>query len=253
MIVSLMLDADDSPDFPGSTASALGRPLAAYPMMAARGAAFIRRHYVMTAAQPVKSVAAQNDAIIIDPPPGLPSRETMLLHGYNQIVADLTSENTTVELLCVFSAQSPRITAELVDDGIQRLQDQPAFDSAASVSQYNRFHPFYAMREGAAGALEPFVRPNVEKAADVWFPDWGVQIVKPAALDKTNPSPERPPFWWLGARAMPLKQWGGGLVDYQWQIPAVEFWLKKHGVPDLTPSMELQPKPQPLPQRDGRR
>ena len=35
MICALMLDPDDSPDFPGNTGQALGRPLAAYPFIAA--------------------------------------------------------------------------------------------------------------------------------------------------------------------------------------------------------------------------
>lgn len=249
MICSLLIDADDSPDFPGNTATALGRPLAAYPMMAARGSGFIRRHYVLTASQPVKSVAAQNDAVIIDPPQ---DGESRLLHGWRLIAEDLKGEKDKLELLCVFSAQSPRITTELVEEGLEKLHAQPEFDSAASVTPGNRFHPLYAMREGAGGALERWVKDYGEKPGDVWYPDLGVQILRPAMLER-KAGPERPPFWWLGARCLPLKQWGGGPVDYQWQIPAVEFWLKKHGASDLTPNLELQPKPQPQPQREGRR
>jgi hypothetical protein len=26
-----------------------------------------------------------------------------------------------------------------------------------------------------------------------------------------------------------LKQWGGCDVDYAWQIPSVEYWLREHG------------------------
>ena len=56
-------------------------------------------------------------------------------------------------------------------------------------------------------------------------------------------------------KTLALKQWGGGPVDYQWQVPSAEFWLKKHGLSDLTPSRELQPKPQPAPRGNplGRR
>ena len=42
----------------------LGRPLAAYPMMAARQCPEIRRHYVVTQSIPVKSIAAQNAAVM---------------------------------------------------------------------------------------------------------------------------------------------------------------------------------------------
>jgi hypothetical protein len=33
----------------------------------------------------------------------------------------------------------------------------------------------------------------------------------------------------MGRRIYPLKQWGGLDVDYDWQVPQVEFWLRKHG------------------------
>jgi hypothetical protein len=38
-----------------------------------------------------------------------------------------------------------------------------------------------------------------------------------------------PPFKWIGSRVHPLVQWGGLDVDYEWQLPMVEFWLRQHG------------------------
>ena len=253
MICSLLIDADDSPDFPGSTATAFGRPLAAYPMMAARGCGLIGRHYALTASPPVKSIAAQNGAVIIDPPSDKRARDLPLLHGYKLILEDLKAEKKSLRLLCVFSAQTPTITADIVEAGIQALIDKPAFDSAASASPYNRFHPLLARRVGEGDALEPFLRASAQPpAGDVWYPDSGVQILRPETLGREPVAPA-PPLWWLGAKVFALKQWGGGPVDFQWQIPAVEFWLKKHGVSDITHNLELQPKPQPAAPKHKRR
>ncbi len=33
----------------------------------------------------------------------------------------------------------------------------------------------------------------------------------------------------MGQKILPVKQWGGLDVDYEWQIPQVEFWLQAHG------------------------
>ena len=33
-----------------------------------------------------------------------------------------------------------------------------------------------------------------------------------------------------GRRIHPIRQWGGLDVDYEWQIPLVEYWLRAHGV-----------------------
>lgn len=241
MICSLLVDADDSIDFPGNTASALGRPLAAYPMMAARGSAAISRHYAVTASLPVKSVARQNAAVIIDPGEGA-GRQALIDQGLRFIVDDLKGEKAALELLCVFSAQAPCITTELVDEGIHALQDKTGFDSAASVSQYNRLHPAHARREGPDGALEPLARAASQPGHDVWYPDQGVELLRPGAFER-------------GARkTLALKQQSPGPVDFKWQLPAVEAWLKDKGFSDLTPTLELQPKPQPqAAPREGRR
>jgi hypothetical protein len=46
------------------------------------------------------------------------------------------------------------------------------------------------------------------------------------------------PQKWMGRRIAPIESWGGCDVDYEWQIPMVEYWLKAHG---MTPA-ENQPE-----------
>jgi hypothetical protein len=50
---------------------------------------------------------------------------------------------------------------------------------------------------------------------------------------------------------MPLKQVGGGPVDRQWQVPKMEYWLKKQGVRE-TQRPEPKPKLAPSPKKDRR-
>ena len=33
----------------------------------------------------------------------------------------------------------------------------------------------------------------------------------------------------MGKKIYPLYQEAGGDVDYEWQIPQTEYWLRKHG------------------------
>jgi hypothetical protein len=55
----------------------------------------------------------------------------------------------------------------------------------------------------------------------------GVSIVRPKNLEHLEDGllPQK----WMGQNIYPLKQWGGLDVDYEYQMPQVEFWLKKHG------------------------
>ena len=37
------------------------------------------------------------------------------------------------------------------------------------------------------------------------------------------------PQKWMGKKIASIPSWGGCDVDYEWQLPMVEFWLKKNG------------------------
>ncbi|MEK7857836.1 MAG: cytidylyltransferase [Elusimicrobiota bacterium] len=253
MICSLMIDCDDAADFSGNTGVALGRPFAAYPLLAARASGMITRHYVVTESPPVKGAALQYDAAIIDPPKssaGLLSRpEQLLRHGEAHVAEELKSDKESLELLVLLSAHAPAVTRDLIEAGIEALQNRPELDSAVSVSPYNRWNPFFARKETPEGLLAPYVSQAQASHADAWFPDWGVCILRPRCLADAKGDRPAP---WMGEKVLPLKQWGGGPIDYLWQVPSLEYWLKKNGFTDLAGTMELQPKPQLAPKTDRR-
>ena len=231
MIAALMLDLDDSPDFPGSAGQALGRPLAAYPFLAARSTGEIRRWFVVTDTPPVKAVALQNNAEIIDPlahDHGAPGAEALLRHGFRAAFELVKDEKDGIDLLVVFLANAPAVTHELVQQGLDAMHGQPALDGAVSVSQIRRLSPW---KETQDGLIEP--QPVLDGA---WRLDFGVQFFRPRCLESAS--------LYQGHKILALKQSAPGPVDHRWQLPACEAWLQKHGHRDLTASMEPQPKPQ---------
>ncbi|MBI3553558.1 MAG: cytidylyltransferase [Elusimicrobia bacterium] len=252
MIYALLLDCEDSADFPNNDGAALGRPLSTYPLMAAKSSSRVARTYAVSSSPPVKSAAAQYGAVLIDPPAEAADpashAEHLLRHGWRTIREDLKGESAP-ELLVVLFANCPTVTGALIEEGIEALQTRPELESAVSVSPYNRWNPVNARKIGADGTLEAYAA-GLDGNAESWFPDWGVQVLRPASFAGTGPG--QPPFPWLGRKVWPLKQWGGGPVDYQWQIPSAEYWLKKHGAADNSSSLEPQPKPQLAPKPDRR-
>jgi hypothetical protein len=249
MNAALMLDLDDALDFPGNTAQALGRPLAAYPLIAARATAAFPRLYFVTASPALKTVALQNSAVILDPVEG-GDAEIQLRLGYQSILEDLKQDGQSLDLLAVFFSNAPALTGDLLQQGLDALHRDPALDSAVTVSPYNRWNPFFARKEGTDGLLEPFMKAGPDPRGDVWYPDWGAQILRARCLE--GKAAGQPPFPWLGKKIFPMKQWGGGPIDYKWQIPSLEYWLQKHGFSDLNAHMEPQPKLQPAPKPKGR-
>ena len=241
LVCALLLDLDDAADFPGSEGSVLGRPLAAYPLMAARTSAHVRRIYAVTGSPPVKAAALQYDAIIIDPPPGKPTLDSYLRHGSRQAAADLGHEGAGLELLVVLFPNAPAVTKGMIDIGIEALLDRPELDSALSVAPLERWAPGMTRRQAEDGLLVPFP-PPASAAGPVWHCTRGVTVLRPSQVEQACGDGAWP---WLGRKVFPIKTWGPGLVDFHWQLPGLEYWLKKNGIPDLSTRMERQPKPKP--------
>jgi hypothetical protein len=130
------------------------------------------------------------------------------------------------------------ILADTIDRGIEILRENPDYDSAVTVSCYNMWSPLRARKIGPDGLLHPFVpfetfgdpvtlNCDRDSQGEVMFADMGVSIVRPRCLE--NLEQGLLPQKWMGKKIYPLKQWGGCDVDFEWQIPGVEYWLKQHG------------------------
>lgn len=242
MVCALLLGREGSAGFPGKNVyPVLGRPLVAYPLMAARAAKTVERVYVSTDSPKLRAIAQDYGARIIDRPPHLATSQALgedaYAHGYRVIRDEVGRDGEAIELMVLLFANAATVTSETIDEGVRILRQHPDFDSAVTVSRYNMWSPLRARRIGEDGLLHAFVPLEVfgdpatlncdrDSQGDVWFADMGVSIVRPRCLEdiQTGLLPQR----WMGQRIYPLKQWGGCDVDYEWQIPLVEFWLRRH-------------------------
>ncbi|MGA2917093.1 cytidylyltransferase domain-containing protein [Methanoregula sp.] len=240
MIPALLIGREGSVGFPGKNVyPVLGKPLMAYPLMAAKKAKSVDTVYVSTDSQKIKSIGKEYGAEIIDRPPELCSKEALgedaYVHGYRYI-KEKTGKD--IELVVLLFCNAATILPETIDEGIAVLRKNPGYDSAVTVSKYNMWSPLRARKEGADGLLHPFVpfetfgdpkslNCDRDSQGDVWFADMSVSIVRPHCLEHLEEGllPQK----WMGQNIYPLKQWGGCDVDYEWQIPQVRFWLEKHG------------------------
>ena len=240
MIVSILLGREGSVGFPGKNLyPMLGKALMEYPLIAAKNSKYVDKMYVSTDSQKIKDIGRSYGAEIIDRPPELCTKEALgedaYVHAYKYI-RDHESED--IELVVLLFCNAATITSELIDEGVEKLRANPDYDSAVTVSCYNMWSPLRARKIGDDGLLHPFVpfetfgdpktlNCDRDSQGDVWFADMGTSVVRPRCLE--NLSLGLLPQKWMGQKICPIKQWGGCDVDYEWQIPMVEFWLKKHG------------------------
>lgn len=237
MIAALLLGRSGSVGFPGkNTYPVLGKVLMEYPLLAAKKSKLVDEVYVSTDSDEIRSIARKHSVFIIDRPAYLCTKEALgedaYVHGYKYIKNDLKKD---LELIVLLFCNAATVTSKIIDEGIAILRDNPNLDSAVSVSRYNMWSPLRARKIDSKGLLKPFMPFEVfgdpkklncdrDSQGDVWFADMGVSIVRPRCLD--NISQGLLPQKWMGNNIYPLKQCGGCDVDYKWQIPQVENWIK---------------------------
>lgn len=242
-VAALLLGRGGSSGFPGKNLyPVLGRPLMAYPLIAARRSRWVNRIYVSTDSESIIAVGRRYGAEIIVRPPELCTQEALgedaFAHGYQVIRDRLLKEGETVELMVLLFANAPTVTGELIDQGIEILRADLTLNSAVTVSRYNMWSPLRARKVGDDGYLHSFVpfetfgdpatlNCDRDSQGDVYFADMGVSVVRPRCLEHLEEGllPQR----WMGRHIAPIYSWGGCDVDYEWQIPGVEYWLLKHG------------------------
>jgi len=244
VICALLLGREGSTGFPGkNVTSVLGRPLMAYPLMAAQVAKTVNRIYVSTDSPRIKEIGAAYGAEAIDRPAKLCTPEALgedaYKHGFEVIRERLAEDGEDIELMVLLFANAPTVTGNTIDEGVRTLRENPDIDSAVTVSAYNMWSPLRARKVGDDGLLQPFVpfetfgdpktlNCDRDSQGEVMFADMGLSIVRPRCLE--NMEDGLLPQKWMGQKIHPLRQWGGLDVDYEWQLPQAEFWLRAHGI-----------------------
>lgn len=243
MICALMIGRAGSVGLPGKNIKKiLGKRLFEYPLIAAKKSKFVSKIFVSTDCPVITNGSKKYGSIIINRPKKLTSKkalgEDVYQHGYFQIKKILELDTQDIEFLVLLMANAPTINAQLIDKGISILRKNNSFDSAVTVSAYNMWSPLRARKMDKKNLLKPFVpfksfgnpkKLNCDRDSqgNVYFADMSVSVVRPKCLDnlKSGMLPQK----WMGKKIAPILSWGGCDIDYEWQLPMVEFWLKKNG------------------------
>ena len=234
-IVALICGRLDDDRFPGrNTFPLIGRPMMVYPILAAQYAKRVEQVYVTTDSPTIARVARHAGAAIVERPPELtgPSAtlEQILVHGYDAVTKDLGSEP---EALVVLLCNAPTVTGGLIDNGIEVLLENDGLDAVMSVSRHNEYHPRYVLRLNQDGLLAAPAGETtlLSPHEDAYFPDALFWVLRPNRVFDGTLKTVQPNCIVNCAtqRVFPLIHEGYGDVDYLWQIPAVEEWLRRQG------------------------
>jgi CMP-N-acetylneuraminic acid synthetase len=222
----------------------LGRRLCEYPLIACKNSKYVDKIFVSTDCPIITRTSKNYGAIHIKRPRRLANNralgEHVFEHGYFEIKKLLNLNIKDIEFIVLLMANAPTVSGKLIDKGISVLKRNKNFNSAVTTSIYNMWSPLRARKINKRGFLKPFVpfktfgNPKTlncdrDSQGDVYYADMSASIVRPRCLEnlKEGLLPQK----WMGKKIAAIKSWGGCDVDYEWQIPGVEYWLKKHGFP----------------------
>jgi len=243
MICALMIGRAGSTGFPGKNVyKVLGRPLCAYPLIAASESKSVDRIFISTDSEEIKQIGKQFSAEIIHRPDHLATSTTLsddvFIHAYGEIKRRLLDEGNSIEMLVLLFANAATLTSQYIDTGVEMLRNDPSLDGATTTSVYNMYSPLRARKLGLDGRLRPFVpfdaigdpstfNTSRDSQGDVYYTDGSATVIRPSCLE--NIENGLLPHRWMGSQIGSIPSWGGCDVDYEWQVPMVEFWLRKNG------------------------
>ncbi|MCF8057844.1 MAG: hypothetical protein K9K67_01000 [Bacteriovoracaceae bacterium] len=242
---ALLIGRKGSVGFPGkNTHPVNGRPLAWYPMQLAIQSKKIDHIFLSTDDPSLVDLGTSLGLEIIERPDYLATKEALgedvFVHGFDEIKRRYPDKN--IESIALLFCNCATATLKGIEKGFEILEKQPQIDSAVSVSRYNMWSPLRARRLSGDGTLVPMVPFELfgdpenlncdrDSQGDVWFADMGFSIVRPKCLESIQDGllPQK----WMGQKIAPVEQDAGFDMDYEWQLPAVEWWLNKFSDLDL--------------------
>ncbi len=213
----------------------IGRAMVTYPILAAKYAQSVDRVLVTTDAPAIARIAHHQKVDVIERPPEIVgadvSLEQVLAHAYEHIRGRLTEEE--IESVVVLLANAPTVTNQMIDHGIELLRRDESLDAVTAVTQRNEFNPRYAHAITSDNLLSPHPGSlaNEETFTDVYFAASVLWVLRPSYFAEQRVETVKPNDIIDPAvqRIRPLVFEGYGDVDYWWQIPAVEDWLRRAG------------------------
>lgn len=238
MIVALSLGRLGSVGLPQkNTRLVLGKPLASYSLSAAQESKLVNRTFLSTDDPALMDMAEKMGVEVIERPAYLCTKEALGEDAYKhgaEVIQKIIGKKP--ELIVLLFCNAPTVKTAQIDEAIKVLREHPEYDSAVTVSRYNMWSPSRARRKGPDGLMHPFIPFETMNSAtincdrdsqgDVWFADVALSVIRPENLEnlETGLLPQK----WMGQKIHPIPNEAGLDVDYEWQIPQVEWWLKKH-------------------------
>ncbi len=240
-VVAILFGREGSRGLPNKNIQTiLGRPSLEYPLMAAKKSKIVSDIYVSTDSKKIEEIASKYDSINLGRPKELCTDDALLedaiFFAFNQ-VEKLINDKETFYLILLCNCVT--INYKNIIMAHEMLENNNSLDSVTTIAKYNMYSPVRAKQISNSGNLSSFISMELlknttdlscdrDKSIDCYFCDHSFTLSRSKTL--INLKNNDYPFKWMGNNVGFIEQLpGGGDIDYQWQVPMAEWWLKEHG------------------------
>ena len=237
--IAIIFGKEDNNSFNRYTFSILGRPASLYPILAAVHSQRLDEIYLSSDSPDLLNLGSNiNRVNVIKREKSQPTLTEEVRHALEFIIEKTGLTPNTVTLLL---ANSPCSTSGLIDEAINFLEEHKEYDSVVTTMKRAEFSPARIFSINNQNQLEP---NKINYCSDeVYFLDRRVIVVRTNVILNSkilNNYFES----LLGEKVHPVIQEDGIWdIDYFWQIPIVERWLRQNGFNDIeTPYDKLKQK-----------
>lgn len=207
----------------------LGRPLAYYPMFAAKQARLVDSIYISTDSAELQELAVQEGIKVIKRPTELAQDHSELIEAIEHAMSVIEED---IEYLITMHCNCGVHRQGLVDECIERMIANPMSDSCVSGYIDHSVHPFRTKRITVEGLLMPWLEvprntsSNRQSLDPCFILDGAVRVLR---IDRCFPPVGQPPFSYLGNNIMYVENATGGDVHSLHDILSTENALVEMG------------------------
>lgn len=227
--IAIIFGKEENNSFNRYTFPIHGRPVALYPLLAALYASKIDSVYLSSDSSSLLNIGKNlKDVKLLERKISQPTLTEEVRLAVNQVVKDLDYIPDTVTLLL---ANSPCVVATNIDDAITFLENNDDYNSVATAMKRPEFNPtriYYLNKQNDLVRTDRIELNPYE----IYFLDRRVMVARTEIL--LNSTINNNDFEGiLGTKIHPIiQQEGLWDIDYVWQVPIVERWLRQNGFND---------------------
>ncbi len=209
-----------------------GKPLIAYPIEAARGAARVGRIYISTDSPEIMELGREMGCEIIVRPEDLCGDHV----NHGEVIKHATeyadAREKNLENVVLLLGNTVMVDGALIDEALGMLEKQANLDSVMSVWEAADDHPLRAL-EIVDGLLLPYGDHHRQASTErqsypkAYYYDQGVWVFrKQCVQEREGPNP----WWWMGKRSAPIvRTWIAGRdIHSQLDVRIAEWWLDNY-------------------------